>query len=157
MQHRRRTIEGDEKMSKQWTLWKEINFSEELDFPLKYENLNFEEFYFLATGIKHNADGTTMSNITITINNLACGQININHIGALDTSNQWVHMKWNGLFWETFIQSNSNNETNYYRQFTNIQRPYANKLNLGICETLDIGILNIAYKPVTGTLKIYAR
>lgn len=144
-------------MAKQWTLWKEINFSEDLDFPLKYENLNFEEFYFLATGIKHNVDGTTTSNITITINNLACGQMNINHTKALDTSNQWVHMKWNGLFWETFRQLNSSNETGYYNVFNTVQTPYSYKLNLGSCETLSLVYANAKYKPITGNLKIYAR
>ena len=157
MQHRRRTIEGDEKMAKQWTLWKEIDFSEDLDFPLKYENLNFEEFYFLATGIKHNWDATTNSSLNISINSTICLNIQTNHSGALDTSNQWAHAKWNGLFWELFKQLNSNNETQYYNTYNSIQRPYANKLNLGVCEKLSIAYPNANYKPVTGTLKIYAR
>ena len=141
--------------SKEWQLFQTVTGDSETGF-FEYTNLDFTELYFIATGL-YNINETTPSGVTIEINDIQEGLLDTQKSnGKSDTKNQTLHLKFNGLFWETLKTQPSNNAESYYNSFGNPTVPYSNNVGTEKCTKLKFNS-NPNYRWAGGTIKIYAR
>ena len=120
-------------------------------------NLNFSEFLFWGQGLI-NLSETADSEVRITINGINFGGLaSQKNSGTSDkNSSQFIHMKYNGFFWEICLTDRSIS-SEYYSIYTNLKTPYSKKLYAGICNTLRLSGTASAYVPISGKITIYAR
>lgn len=101
---------------------------------------------------------TTASQLRVRIND------EVYHFGSLDTQiatgnatrYQRLYLKYNELYWDTSKGQLSNNEQDYYGQFTFFYNPHSVKLGVNKCTKLKL-IANSAYDLKSGTIYIYGR
>ena len=140
--------------SKEWQLFQTVTGDSETGF-FEYTNLDFTELYFIATGL-YNINETTPSSVNIEINGIQEGSLDTQKSnGKSDTKNQTLHLKFNGLFWETSKTHQSNN-ADYYNNFGYPLVPYSNQVETEKCATLKFNS-NPTYRWAGGTIKVYAR
>lgn len=160
MLSRRRTMmasqsEGEEEM-KEWRLINEIIVSEN-DKEYKIENLNLEEILVETIGLI-NISETTNSGISIAINDSALAFLNTQKVtGASDVKYQKVHLKFNGLFWETALTQQCNDEKNYYGALGTLSTNYSAKKDVGRCEKIKLVVVSSMFLLKSGTIRIYGR
>lgn len=141
--------------SKEWQLFQTVTGDEETGF-FEYTDLDFTELYFIATGL-YNINETTASDVSIEINDIREGTLDTQKSnGKSDEKNQTLHLKFNGLFWETLKTQQSNNAASYYNSFGNPLVPYSNQVETEKCTKMKLNS-NSKYRWAGGTIKIYAR
>ena len=141
--------------SKEWQLFQTVTGDSNTGF-FEYTNLDFTELYFIATGL-YNISSETTSGVYIEINGIQEGLLDTQKSnGKSDTKNQTLHLKFNGLFWETLKTQPSNNAESYYNLFGNATVPYSNNVGTEKCTKLKFNS-NLNYRWAGGTIKIYAR
>lgn len=142
--------------SKEWQLFQTVTGDgETLNFS--WDNLDFTEFLFIATGIYNNSTSLT-SAVNIAINDIKIGALDSQKDGGtIATRNQVLHVKYNELFWENFRGSQSNNAEDYYVSYGIAYVPYAFRTNIGKCTKLSLISNSPAYCWAGGTIQIYAR
>jgi hypothetical protein len=147
---------GEEEMEKEWRLIKEIVASEN-DKKYEIENLNLEEILVEGIGLI-NISETTNSGISIVINGSGIAFFNTQKVtGASDAKYQRVHLKFNGLFWETALTPQCNNEKDYYGALGTLSSNYSVKKDVGRCKKIIFVIVSDAYPLKSGTIRIYGR
>ena len=141
--------------SKEWQLFQTVTADEETA-SFSWDDLDFTEFLFVATGLKNKT--TTDSLVTITINEFKVASLSSKkNSDANNNRNEVVHIKYNGLFWENFKGGQSNNAADYYFSYGTANMPYAFRTNIGKCVKLAIASNSPAYLWSSGTIQIYAR
>ena len=146
--------EGDEDM-KEWQLFKTIDFSNE-DEQFEFAGVDFSDIFIIATGLCHTKESSN-SGMLIKINDNAVAIMSTQPVNGLNTRNQQLLLRYNGLFWEQTLMPISNNESGYYTSYSSKQAPYSARLNVGKCKKLAFSDVSILYPISSGTLKIYAR
>lgn len=143
-------------LQKEWETFDEVEFSKDV-FAAEYSDLNFSEFLFWGQGLI-NLSETADSEVRITINGINFGGLaSQKNSGTSDkNSSQFIHMKYNGFFWEICLTDRSIS-SEYYSIYTNLKTPYSKKLYAGICNTLRLSGTASAYVPISGKITIYAR
>ena len=147
--------QGGGNSEKEWTKIAEITVQEN-DSVYEYTDLdNLTEIFIYTVGLMNIS--TAASGLKIAINDGGFGTLDTQIATGGETRYQKLYFKYNGLFWIGEKTLQSNNEQNYYAQYTNLTSPYSVKLNTNKCTNLKLTINASQYALKSGTIYIYGR
>lgn len=144
---------------KELTLLADINFEGNTAGVFEYTGLDdVSEIYIVGGEIKSASDSLE-SSFSLKINDIAIASsavMIIQKTSGTDTRNSYNILRFNGAFWESLRSPNhTGSSTTGHQSYA--KSPNSVVLDVGKAKKVELYVPNLAYKPVTGWMKIWVR